>query len=44
MQLLYTSAFVVFWGCAALIVYAYIVYPGLVVTLGALRRAPAGRG
>ena len=34
-------AFVVFWGCAALIVYAYIVYPVLLVTLGALRRAPA---
>src|SRR4029453_8515575 len=41
MQLLYTSAFVVFWGCAALIVYAYIVYPVLLVTLGALRRATA---
>ena len=41
MQLLHTIAFVVFWGCAALIVYAYIVYPVLLVTLGALRRAPA---
>jgi cellulose synthase/poly-beta-1,6-N-acetylglucosamine synthase-like glycosyltransferase len=41
MPLLYTTAFVVFWGCAALIVYAYIVYPVLLVTLGALRRAPA---
>ena len=39
MQLLHTSALVVFWGCAALIVYAYIVYPVLLVTLGALRRA-----
>jgi cellulose synthase/poly-beta-1,6-N-acetylglucosamine synthase-like glycosyltransferase len=39
MQLLHTSAFVVFWGCAALIVYAYMVYPVLLVTLGALRRA-----
>lgn len=41
MQLLHTSALVVFWGCAALIVYAYIVYPVLLVTLGALRRATA---
>src|SRR4029450_2935114 len=41
MQLLYTSAFVVFWGCAAFIVYTYIVYPVLLVTLGALRRATA---
>ena len=39
MQLLHTSAFVVFWGCAALIVYAYVVYPVLLVALGALRRA-----
>ncbi len=41
MQLAYTIASVVFWGCAAIIVYAYIVYPVLLVTLGALRRAPA---
>jgi len=34
-------AFIVFWGCAALIVYAYIVYPVLLVSLGALRRPPA---
>jgi cellulose synthase/poly-beta-1,6-N-acetylglucosamine synthase-like glycosyltransferase len=40
-QLLYTIAFVVFWGCAALVVYTYIVYPVLLVTLGVLRRAPA---
>jgi len=39
MPLLHASAFVVFWGCAALIVYAYMVYPVLLVTLGALRRA-----
>ena len=39
MQLLHTSALFVFWGCAALIVYAYVVYPVLLVTLGALRRA-----
>ena len=41
MQLLHTSALVVFWGCAALIGYAYIVYPVLLVTLGWLRRALA---
>lgn len=41
MQLLHASAFVVFWGCAALIVYAYIVYPVLLVTLGVFRRAAA---
>ena len=41
MQLLHTSALVVFWGCAALIGYAYIVYPVLLVALGALRHALA---
>ena len=41
MQLLHASALVVFWGSAALIVYTYIVYPVLLVALGALRRATA---
>ena len=38
MELLYRSAFVVFWGCAALILYTYLVYPVLVIALAALRR------
>ena len=38
MDLLYTSAFYVFWGCAALILYTYIVYPVLLIALAALRR------
>ena len=40
MDLIYTSAFFVFWGCAALIVYTYFVYPVLLVILAAMRRGP----
>ena len=39
MQLLYTSAFVVFWGCAAAIVYTYLLYPILLIALAAIRRS-----
>ena len=38
MQLLHTSALVVFWGCAAVIVYTYLMYPVLLIALAALRR------
>lgn len=41
MELLYRSAFFVFWGCAALILYTYIVYPVLLIALAALRRRVA---
>ena len=41
MNLMHTAAFYVFWGCAALVVYTYFVYPVLLVVLGALRRGPA---
>jgi cellulose synthase/poly-beta-1,6-N-acetylglucosamine synthase-like glycosyltransferase len=40
MNLMHTTAFYVFWGCAALVVYTYFVYPVLLVVLGALRRGP----
>ena len=40
MNLLYTTALVVFWGCAALVVYTYLVYPVLLVALAAMRRGP----
>ena len=39
MELLRTVAAVVFWSCAALIVYTYVVYPVLVVVLASFRRA-----
>jgi cellulose synthase/poly-beta-1,6-N-acetylglucosamine synthase-like glycosyltransferase len=38
MGLMYTSAFFVFWGCAAVVAYTYIVYPVLLVLLAAVRR------
>jgi cellulose synthase/poly-beta-1,6-N-acetylglucosamine synthase-like glycosyltransferase len=40
MNILDTAALFVFWGCAALIVYTYFVYPVLLIVLAALRRGP----
>lgn len=41
MNVAYTIAFFVFWGCASLIAYTYLVYPILLIVLGAIRRGPA---
>ena len=41
MDLIYKSAFYVFWGCAALIAYTYFVYPVLLVIVGLFRRRAA---
>ena len=38
MQSLHSIAFVVFWTCAALVLYTYVIYPVLLIVLGSLRR------
>jgi cellulose synthase/poly-beta-1,6-N-acetylglucosamine synthase-like glycosyltransferase len=38
---MYSIAFVVFWTCAALVVYTYVLYPLLLLALAALKRAAA---
>lgn len=38
MELLYATAFFVFWGCVALVAYTYVIYPVLLIVLAAMRR------